>query len=81
MLVFEKFDGGCVITYENEFVGALYFDKERDVWVFDWGEGAVTYTDDLEETMNLLQEEFEDGKTDSLTTHFGAYEYVDSNDD
>lgn len=63
------------VTVNGENAGSLIFDQDQDAWVFDWGEEGVTYESSLEDTMEELRDEFEEGKNDENSTNFGNYQY------
>lgn len=76
MLKFEKQnEKEYEVTVNGENAGSLIFDKDQDAWVFDWGEEGVTYESSLEDTMEELRDEFEEGKDDKNSTNFGNYQY------
>lgn len=68
-----------VVNTENKYdwqkAGELRFDQDQDAWVFDWGEEGVTYESSLEDTMEALRDEFEEGKDNENFTRFGNYQY------
>lgn len=76
MLGFEKQnEKEYEVTVNADNAGSLIFDQDQDAWVFDWGEEGVTYESSLEDTMEELRDEFEEGKDDENFTRFGNYQY------
>lgn len=76
MLEFEKQnEKEYEVTVNGDNAGSLIFDQDQDAWVFDWGEEGVTYESSLEDTMEELRDEFEEGKDDENFTRFGNYQY------
>lgn len=76
MLKFEKQnEKEYEVTVNGENAGSLIFDQDQDAWVFDWGEEGVTYESSLEDTMEELRDEFEEGEDNENFTRFGNYQY------
>ncbi|WP_438616423.1 hypothetical protein [Lactobacillus intestinalis] len=74
----DRYDVRVVNTedkYDWQECGELRFDEDQDAWVFDWGEEGVTYESSLEDTMEELRDEFEEGEDNENFTRFGNYQY------
>lgn len=70
----ENYEVRVVNGDDYEVVGELVKD-ENGTWYFTYGDQSVAYDDDLEETEDNLRDEFESGKTNSMTYSFGNYNY------
>lgn len=54
--------------------GTLFFDKDQNAYIFNWGDDGVTYEKSLKDTKKLLEQEFENGKKENFE-YFGQYKY------
>lgn len=67
-------DGGCSYEVAGDLAKDLAKDKDG-VWHFNYEDQSVTYEDSLEETIDQLTDEFENGKTDNMALSFGSFSY------
>ncbi|MCF1843479.1 hypothetical protein [Lactobacillus jensenii] len=70
-LLFEKIDDSKYEIFESseeyslgDYQGSLEFDEEQDAWVYYFcsisGDEGVTYTEDIDETIEMIQDEYQD---------------------
>lgn len=70
----ENYEVRVVNGDDYEVAGELVKD-ENGTWYFNYGDQSIAYDNNLAEAKDNLRNEFEDGKTDSMTYSFGNYSY------
>lgn len=64
-----------VVNGDNYEVAGELVKGEDGTWCFTYEDQSVAYDNNLAEAKDNLRNEFEDGKTDSMTYSFGDYSY------
>lgn len=70
----ENYEVRVVNGDDYEVAGELV-SGEDGTWCFTYGDQSIAYDNNLAEAKDNLRNEFEDGKTDSMTYSFGNYSY------
>lgn len=67
------------VLVNNQKAGTLDYDQDQKAWIFNWSSNNsavdVKYEEPLQDAMDDLKQEFENGLHDDTVEAFGDYKY------